>query len=71
MKESLFAPQNNPAIKKHFKLQTKTLLQNVPRDENKLEALLKAKETKRSSRVAFMYVFSVVVSIYPDTTLYV
>jgi hypothetical protein len=34
----------NPVIKKHFKLQIKTLLQNAPRDADKLEWLLKIKE---------------------------
>jgi hypothetical protein len=30
-------------------LQTKTLLQNAPRDENELEALLKAKGIKKEA----------------------
>jgi hypothetical protein len=34
----------NPAIKKHLELEIKTLLQNAPRDADKLEGLLKAKE---------------------------
>jgi hypothetical protein len=33
----------NPAIKRHYELQIKTL-QNAPRDEGKLKALLKVKE---------------------------
>jgi hypothetical protein len=36
----------NPAVKKHYELQIKTL-QNTPRDEDKLEALLKVKERQK------------------------
>jgi hypothetical protein len=40
----------NPAIKKHYKLQNKTL-QNAPkRDADKLERLLKRKERKRKKQ---------------------
>jgi len=39
---------NNPAaINNHFKLQIKTLIQNAARDEDKLEAFLKAKEKEK------------------------
>ena len=34
----------NPVIKKHLELEIKTLLQNAPKDADKLERLLKAKE---------------------------
>jgi hypothetical protein len=44
--KAYYAPQNNPAVRKHFKPQVKTLLQNATRDDDKLEALFKAKETK-------------------------
>jgi methyl coenzyme M reductase beta subunit len=36
----------NPAVKKHFDLQIKTL-QNAPRDADKLERLLKVKEREK------------------------
>ena len=36
--------QNNPVINKHFELEIKTLLQNAPRDTDKLQQLLKKKE---------------------------
>jgi hypothetical protein len=36
----------NPAVNEHFKLQIKTL-QNAPRDVDKLERLLKVKETQK------------------------
>jgi hypothetical protein len=36
----------NPAIKKHYELQIKTL-QNAPRDPEKLERLLKSKERQK------------------------
>jgi flagellar basal body rod protein FlgF len=36
----------NPAIKRHFELQIKTL-QNAPEDEDKLEWLLKEKERQK------------------------
>ena len=36
----------NPVIKKHYELQIKTL-QNAPRDPDKLERLLKAKERQK------------------------
>lgn len=39
---------NNPIINNHFELQIKTL-QNVPRDEDKLQALLKAKEREKAT----------------------
>jgi hypothetical protein len=39
----MIGQQNNPAVNNHFKLQIKTL-QNAPRDEDKLEQLLKTKE---------------------------
>jgi hypothetical protein len=38
----------NPAINEHFKLQIKTL-QNAPRDEEKLERLLKVKERQNDA----------------------
>jgi hypothetical protein len=34
----------NPAIKRHFELQIKTLLQNAPKDVDKLKQLLKRKQ---------------------------
>jgi hypothetical protein len=37
----------NPAVNEHFKLQIKTL-QNAPRDTDKLERLLKAKEREKN-----------------------
>jgi hypothetical protein len=47
-KELLEKQNNNPAdINKHFKLQIKMLLQNVARDEDRLEAFLKAKEREK------------------------
>jgi hypothetical protein len=36
----------NPAIKRHLELEIKTL-QNAPRDPDKLERLLKAKERQK------------------------
>jgi hypothetical protein len=36
----------NPAIKRHLELEIKTL-QNAPRDADKLQALLKAKEREK------------------------
>jgi len=38
--------QNNPIVNKHFKLQIKTL-QNAPRDTDRLEVLLRAKEREK------------------------
>jgi hypothetical protein len=49
-------------------MQVKTLLQNATRDEDKLEALFKAKETKKEP-IEQPLCISVVVSIYADTTL--
>jgi hypothetical protein len=37
----------NPVIKKHYELQIKTLLQNAPRDADKLERLLKIKQRQK------------------------
>jgi hypothetical protein len=42
--QRMIGEQNNPAANRHFKLQIKTLLQNAPRDPEKLERLLKAKK---------------------------
>lgn len=44
----------NPAIKRHLELEIKTLLQNAPRNQDNLEALLllKAKESYIETRVA-------------------
>jgi hypothetical protein len=39
----------NPAVNEHFKLQIKTL-QNAPRDTDKLERLLKAKEEREKKQ---------------------
>jgi hypothetical protein len=39
----------NPEVKKHFKLQIKTL-QDVPRDSDKLQALLRAKEREQKQQ---------------------
>jgi hypothetical protein len=41
----------NPAIKKHFELQIKTL-ENAPRDVGKLEQIIKAKERRREEDTA-------------------
>jgi flagellar basal body rod protein FlgF len=38
----------NPAIKRHFELQIKTL-QNAPRDEEKLERLLQVKQRQKEA----------------------
>jgi flagellar basal body rod protein FlgF len=38
----------NPAIKRHFELEIKTL-QNAPRDPEKLEQLLKIKERQKNN----------------------
>src|SRR5919108_4230598 len=37
----------NPAINRHLELQIKTLLQNAPRDPDKLERLLRIKEREK------------------------
>jgi hypothetical protein len=37
----------NSAINRHFELEIKTLLQNAPRDEDKLERFLKVKERQK------------------------
>jgi uncharacterized protein (DUF1778 family) len=44
--QSIIKEQNNLIINKHFKFQIKTL-QNAPRDADKLERLLKAKERQK------------------------
>jgi hypothetical protein len=44
--QRMMGEQNNPIVNKHFKLQIKTL-QNAPRDADKLERLLKAKERQK------------------------
>jgi hypothetical protein len=44
----------NPAIKKHYELQIKTLLQNAPRDPDKLEQLLKRKEREKQKEAMYM-----------------
>jgi hypothetical protein len=41
----------NPAVNEHFKLQIKTL-QNAPRDADKLQQLLKAKEEREKEQAA-------------------
>jgi len=38
--------KHNPIVNKHLELEIKTL-QNAPRDEDKLQALLKAKEREK------------------------
>jgi hypothetical protein len=43
----------NPIIKKHYELQIKTL-QNAPRDADKLERLLKAKERQKEEEAMYM-----------------
>ena len=42
--QGMIREQNNPVINKHFELEIKTLLQNAPRDTDKLQQLLKKKE---------------------------
>jgi hypothetical protein len=37
----------NPVMKRHLELEIKTLLQNAPRDPDKLERLLKVKERQK------------------------
>lgn len=37
----------NPAIKRHLELEIKTLLQNAPRDEDKLRRLLEVKQRQK------------------------
>jgi hypothetical protein len=44
--ERMIREQNNPAINSHFELIIKTL-QNAPRDEEKLERLLKLKRRQK------------------------
>lgn len=45
--------KNNPAaMNNHFKLRIKTLLQNAARNEDKLEASLKAKEREKQQQQA-------------------
>jgi hypothetical protein len=44
--QRMMGEQNNPIVNKHFKLQIKTL-QNAPKDADKLERLLKAKERQK------------------------
>ncbi len=44
--QKMINEKNNPAVNKHFELEIKTL-QNAPRDADKLEALLKAKEREK------------------------
>jgi hypothetical protein len=39
----------NPAMKRHLELEIKTLLQNAPRDPEKLEQLLKIKERQKNN----------------------
>jgi len=40
----------NPAINRHLELEIKTLLQNAPRDVDKLERLLKVKEREKKQK---------------------
>jgi hypothetical protein len=46
--QKMIGEQNNPAVNKHFKLQIKTL-QNAPRDEDKLERLLRIKQRQKEA----------------------
>jgi hypothetical protein len=39
----------NPAMKRHLELEIKTLLQNAPRDPEKLEQLLKIKKRQKNN----------------------
>jgi len=46
--QRMIEEQNNSRpVNEHFKLQIKTLRQNAPRDEDKLEQLLKIKERQK------------------------
>jgi len=38
---------NSPPVNEHFKLQIKTLLQNAPRDPDRLKRLLQSKEGEK------------------------
>jgi hypothetical protein len=40
---------NSPPVNEHFKLKIKTLLQNAPRDEEKLERLLQVKQRQKEA----------------------
>jgi hypothetical protein len=51
--ERMIGEQNNPIVNKHFELQIKTL-QNAPRDVDKLEWLLKAKEREKEEEAMHM-----------------
>jgi hypothetical protein len=42
---------NSPPVTEHFKLQIKTLLQNAPRDPEKLERRLKVKERQKEEAI--------------------
>jgi hypothetical protein len=44
--QKMINEQNNPIVNKHFELQIK-ILQNAPRDADKLERLLKIKERQK------------------------
>jgi hypothetical protein len=46
----MIGQQNNPAVNNHFKLQIKTL-QNAPRDEDKLEQLLRLKQRQKEEEL--------------------
>jgi hypothetical protein len=45
--QKMINEQNNPIVNKHYELQIKTLLQNAPRDADKLEQLLRLKERQK------------------------
>ena len=46
-KSKMINEQNNPIVNKHYELQIKTLLQNAPRDPDKLERLLRIKQRQK------------------------
>jgi hypothetical protein len=45
--QRMIGQRNSSAVNNHFKLQIKTLLQNTPRDADRLEALLREKEREK------------------------
>jgi hypothetical protein len=49
--QRMMGQENNPIVNKHFELQIKTLLQNAPRDADKLHTLLKAKEREKQQAI--------------------
>jgi hypothetical protein len=51
--QSMISEQNNPIINEHFKLQIK-ILQNAPRDADKLERLLKIKQRQKEEEAMHM-----------------